>query len=239
LSAGRSYKPDIVALLLDHGAEVNAPDRNGVTPLMLAVHERGFPEIVKFLIEKGAQVDARSNNGSTPLHRAAQASISNRYRYPLLCMTSIHPDYRRDIEEVRQRPLEMIQLLLDTGAQVDARDEDGNTPLIVAAKGTDRPEIIQLLIEKGAEVNARNNDGSTALMVAARGAGSGGNIPGVTIIKSTRALLGGDIIELLLDKGANPQAKDASGMKAIDHARNNKALKDTPALKKLAELSGE
>ena len=44
---------------------------------------------------------------------------------------------------------------------------------------------------------------------------------------------------LLLDKGANPQAKDASGMKAIDHARNNKALKDTPALKKLAELSGE
>ena len=239
LSAGRSYKPDIVALLLDHGAEVNAPDRNGVTPLMLAVHERGFPEIVKFLIEKGAQVDARSNNGSTPLHRAAQASIGNRYRSPLLCMTSIHPDFRRDIEEVRQRPLEMIQLLLDTGAQVDARDEDGNTPLIVAAKGTDRPEIIQLLIEKGAEVNARNNDGSTALMVAARGADSGGNIPGVTIIKSTRALLGGDIIELLLDKGANPLAIDASGMKAIDHARNNKALKDTPALKKLAELSGE
>jgi cytohesin len=239
LSAGRSYTPDIVALLLDHGAKVNAPDRNGVTPLMLAVHERGFPEIVKFLIEKGAQVDARSNNGSTPLHRAAQASIGNRYRSPLLCMTSIHPDYRRDIEEVRQRPLEMIQLLLDTGAQVDARDEDGNTPLIVAAKGTDRPEIIQLLIEKGAEVNARNNDGSTALMVAARGADSGGNIPGVTIIKSTRALLGGDIIELLLDKGANPLAIDASGMKAIDYARNNKALKDTPALKKLAELSGE
>ncbi len=234
LSAGHSYKPDIVALLLDHGAEVNAPDRNGVTPLMLAVHERGFPEIVKFLIEKGAQVDARSNNGSTPLHRAAQASISNRYLFRLFCLPSIHPDNDRDIEEVRQRPLEMIQLLLENGAQVDARDEDGNTPLIVAAKGTDRPEIIQLLIEKGAKVNARNNDGWTPLMVAARGAGSEGNILG-----ATGALLGGDIIELLLDKGANPQAKDASGMKAIDHARHNKALKDTPALKKLAELSGE
>ena len=236
LSAGHSYKPDIVALLLDHGAEVNAPDRNGVTPLMLAVHERGFPEIVKLLIEKGAQVDARSNNGSTPLHRAAQASISNRYLSPhiFLACSSFHPDKDRDIEEVRKRPLEMIQLLLENGAQVDARDENGNTSLIVAAKGTDRPEIIQLLIEKGAEVKARNNDGSTALMVAARGAGSGGNILG-----ETGALLGGDIIELLLDKGANPLAKDASGMKAIDHARHNKALKDTPALKKLAELSGE
>ena len=236
LSAGHSYKPDIVALLLDHGAEVNAPDRNGVTPLMLAVHERGFPEIVKLLIEKGAQVDARSNNGSTPLHRAAQASISNRYLSPhiFLACSSFHPDKDRDIEEVRKRPLEMIQLLLENGAQVDARDENGNTSLIVAAKGTDRPEIIQLLIEKGAEVKARNNDGSTALMVAARGAGSGGNILG-----ETGALLGGDIIELLLDKGANPQAKDASGMKAIDHARHNKALKDTHALNKLAELSGE
>ena len=71
-------------------------------------------------------------------------------------------------EEVRKRPLENTQLLLDNGAQVDARDEDGNTPLILAAKGTSRPEYIQLLIENRAEVNARNNDGWTPLMIAAR-----------------------------------------------------------------------
>jgi death-associated protein kinase len=135
-------------------------------------------------------------------------------------------------EEVRKRPLENTQLLLDNGAQVDVRDEDGNTPLILAAKGARRPETIQLLIEKGAKVNARNKDGWTPLMIAARGAGT-------QFRDWNNHLTPFHIVELLLDKGANPLAKDASGMKAIDHARHNKALKDTPALKKLAELSGE
>ena len=75
------------------------------------------------------------------------------------------------LTEMRKRPLENTQLLLDNGAQVDVRDEDGNTPLILAAKGASRPETIQLLIEKGAKVNARNNDGWTPLMIAARGSG--------------------------------------------------------------------
>ena len=234
MAAQFSHTPETVRLLLDGGAEVDQRIGDGVTPLMFAVHELGFPGIVTLLIERGAEVDARSNSGSSPLHRAAQASTKSRYQaYFFFNACDTDDDrVRRGAEDLRKRSLQITQLLLDTGAQVDARDENGNTPLTVAAKGNVRPEIIQLLIEKGAEVNALNNDGSTPLIVAAQGAGT-------QFRDWNNHLTPFHIVELLLDKGANPLAKDASGMKAIDHARHNKALKDTPALKKLAELSGE
>ena len=234
MRAAKFNRSGAVKLLLDRGAQVNARDRNGVTPLMFAVHELGFPGIVTLLIERGAEVDARSNSGSSPLHRAAQASTKGGYQawfFNNACDTD-YDRVRRGAEDLRKRSLQITQLLLDTGAQVDARDENGNTPLTVAAKGNVRPEIIQLLIEKGAEVNALNNDGSTPLIVAAQGAGT-------QFRDWNNHLTPFHIVELLLDKGANPLAKDASGMKAIDYARNNKALENTHALNKLAELSGE
>ena len=234
MAAQFSHTPETVRLLLDGGAEVDQRIGDGVTPLMFAVHELGFPGIVTLLIERGAEVDARSNSGSSPLHRAAQASTKSGYQAYFIYNACDTDDdrVRRGAEDLRKRSLQITQLLLDTGAQVDARDENGNTPLTVAAKGNVRPEIIQLLIEKGAKVNARNKDGWTPLMIAARGAGT-------QFRDWNKHLTPFHIVELLLDKGANPQAKDASGMKAIDHARHNKALKDTPALNKLAELSGE
>ena len=126
------------------------------------------------------------------------------------------------LTEMRKRPLENTQLLLDNGAQVDVRDEDGNTPLILAAKGASRPETIQLLIEKGAKVNARNNDGWTPLMIAARWCNNS------------------EIILWLLDNGADATAENKLGKKAIYLARNyNKALKDTRALERLEQLAGE
>jgi ankyrin repeat protein len=67
--AGRRH--DLVELLVDRGADVNARDGDGWTPLNLAAHE-GVPETVAFLLARGADPSIASNSGRTPLQTAEQ-----------------------------------------------------------------------------------------------------------------------------------------------------------------------
>jgi ankyrin repeat protein len=116
--------PDIVELLLAHGADVNARGGNGVTSL-LAVTASGWyrgmaVQLAELFVTQGADVMARNKEGMTPLHGAA------------LC-----------------RDFEMVKLLIEAGADVNAKDSKGRTPLsLVQEKGGTK--IIELLRERGA-----------------------------------------------------------------------------------------
>ena len=66
LAAGKSSTPEIVQLLLEKGADVNARNTAGWTPLLHAA-QFSSSEIVELLIEKGADVNARGTLGMTPL----------------------------------------------------------------------------------------------------------------------------------------------------------------------------
>ena len=114
-----------VVLLLEKGAEVNARNTDGKTPLMFAARGSSTPEIVALLIEKGAEVNARNTNSWTPLMFAAENSSTP----------------------------EIVQLLLEKGAEVNARNTAGYTPLKFAAADTNgkSAEIKQLLIDAGAK----------------------------------------------------------------------------------------
>ena len=56
---------DVVKFLIQNGAQINAQNKYGHTPLYNAV-QKGFLEIAKYLIENGAQVDIRNNKNKTP-----------------------------------------------------------------------------------------------------------------------------------------------------------------------------
>jgi hypothetical protein len=61
--------------------------------------------------------------------------------------------------------VDRIKILLDRGADVNARNRNGETPIMVAA-GLLYPDAVRLLIARGADVNAENSRGDTALAVA-------------------------------------------------------------------------
>jgi len=85
----------------------------------------------------------------------------------------------------------VIQRLLEKGADVECRSNDGQTPLWWAAeKGYEA--VVKLLLEKGAHVESRDNDGNTPLLSAAWGGHEAA-------------------VKLLLEKGADMEFKDNSG----------------------------
>ena len=126
---------DMKLALSTQGADVNARDSDGTTPLMLAAEYNPNPEVITLLINAGADVNARNEDGDTPLIRASLANPN--------------PD--------------VITALINAGADINARDKGGRTPLILAAKENKNSEIISVLLEAGADAKHKDKDGKTAL----------------------------------------------------------------------------
>ncbi len=108
-------KHEIVGLLLEAGAEINAPDSANRTPLHMAV-ERGDAAIVAILLARKADTTRRDRTGWTPLHHAAAKD-----------------------------QIEIARLLLDSGADPNALSELGGTPLHEAAAGASAALVQLLL----------------------------------------------------------------------------------------------
>ena len=106
--------------------------------------------------------------------------------------------------------LEMAKMLIDKGANVNSKDKNGSTALMLATSydSGSNAELIKLLLSKGADANVANKEGSTALMVA------------ITSKTSDNA----DVVKLLLEKGADVNAKAINGVTALMVASKEKNL---------------
>ncbi len=132
--AMQSERLNVVRLLIEHGANVDAQSKSLSTPLHVAVVRRNV-DIVKLLIEKGANIDAQSDDGDTPLHDAvwqgcfdlAEVLISNGANVNLRNMFGRTPLHHS------QSLLDIVVLLAEHGANINAGDENLITPLYVAA----------------------------------------------------------------------------------------------------------
>jgi len=160
----------LVKALMDGGADVNAADELGETPLHEAVF-RGYGDISILLLEHGADVNAPDGRGLSPLHAAAWRGNLDMVALLLANGADVNARDPNGVTPLhaaaRAGRKETAALLIEKGAEINARNKINLTPLHAAVLSGDRGTVA-LLVDKGANVNARSKDGLTPMQLAAQ-----------------------------------------------------------------------
>ena len=153
-----------VDCLIAAGADVSSRDQSGLTPLHLAAVD-ARPEVLSALIAAGTEVDVVTFDGRTPLHHAVQAPSGD---LEALCNESDEQVIDELHARISEATFNRIRILINSGADVDIPDAQGDTPLHLAAhRGL--PRVVSLLVNHGANVSTLNVQGESPLHASARG----------------------------------------------------------------------
>lgn len=220
--AVRGGSTAIVELLLKHKINADAHEPSYDQTALMVAARGDNADITRLLLKHGADVNAQSKAGAIPDFRLPSSSAGSKgvgivrggwpergerapvggAKTPLLYAT-------------RAGDLEQTRVLVEAGANLEQADGNGLTPLLNAilnasVASLDRPrarhiEVARYLIEHGANVNAMDWYGETPLWAAVVLRNLDMSGPGTDNGIDRAAALG--LIQLLLDKGANPNAR--------------------------------
>jgi ankyrin repeat protein len=186
IAAGIPGAAPIVMLLLEHGASLSAkaPGLFGdTTPLTEAIYS-GDEATFRLLLDHGADVNAC---GPVTLALALRAECSTCVE---LLLKKMNPAFVTPVLAISSPPLGPAlagPLLLDRGADLNAKDDEGRTMLMLAAASSAMPvKTVEALVARGADVNATNARGETALSLAQRH----GRTPVVDLLVKAGAKIG-------------------------------------------------
>ena len=234
--AVRGGHGDIVSDLVESGASL-AKGADGHTPLHNAV-AWGETEIAKLLVLKGADKDAFDEGNWTPLYLAVfhgepdvvLALLTAGADMSIRCgPTKTSLTHRAAL----QGNVEMLRLVIEHGADVEAVDADGNTALHYAG-GSNDTEFVDVLVEAGANLEARDSIGCTPLHAAAselkhegvvcllkHGAKINAQDSSLRTTLMHSAVKAGkpgaaEMVDSLLRAGADETIVDRLGLKAVD-----------------------
>lgn len=195
-------RADIVDVLIRNGADVNARSSNNSTPLHFGI---SHVDVTRRLLQAGANPALKDDAGAAPIHspNLAPASLQllinqgvdiNLPAYEGKTPLHIHgqPPYTNASAQA-----DLVKLLLANGAQADARDAKGQTPLYGA-----NFESAQQMIAANANLNSQDLEGNTLLHYVA-----------------LRSDLAVKLVPLLLSKKARLDLKDNQGRTVLDLAR--------------------
>ena len=216
VAIGHDNEPAAVALL-EGGASLATVDSDGNTALHYAASlENNQAELVNMLLKHGASIEARNNVGVTPLH-AAIGHYNEPAAVALLeggaSLATVDSDGNTALHyaaSLEHNQAELVNILLKHGVSVEARNNVGATPLLVAIGHDSEPAVVPLL-EGGASLATVDSDGNTALHYAAR-------------LEDNQA----DLVNILLKHGASVETPNEAGVTplhvAVAHANEPAAV---------------
>ncbi len=196
---------DILAMLLQRGANTELMMRPGLTPLAAAAMKNDT-DAISLLLKHGAQLNYHTTGGVSALKLAcakgnldaAQVLLAHGAD-PVPADSEGHTALTLAQEHAGENRVVLMQMLLEHGASPDGCvGEDGWSPLMTAVVSHDIPAA-SLLLDYGASVDTTGEAGSTPLMMAAG--------YGYTAL-----------VQHLLEHGANVTRQDGDGNDALDHA---------------------
>jgi ankyrin repeat protein len=174
------------------------------TPLHVAAAGHRV-KIAKLLLDAGADPSSALNHRrSQPLHYAADGNIVSKLWN-------------------ERNQIAMIRLLLKAGADINAQDKNGATPLHRAVR-TRCAAAVNCLLDAGADAQIKNKPGSTSFHLAVQNTGRGGS--GADKAKAAQR----EIIQAFLSRGVSPKIKDERGKSVLDWTKSEWILELLKAL---------
>lgn len=237
MAAQFNRDPEVINVLIDSGADVNAVNNHGQTALLFAA-QYNFPQIIKTLCDRGADITIIDRFGKSAFSYA-NSRRKNKLDNNILIL--LQPKNKKDNDKIvsdkilesdndnynkEKRPsnLEFLELCktgtaqeindaIKSGADVNAKDDNNNTALMLAAESNNDPEAINVLIDSGANIDSVNSQVRTALILA---------------VMSNKL----DNIKILCSRNADTKILDIYHKSALKYALGE--INDTEILKLLA-----
>ena len=202
-------------IAIEEGANVEARDAQGMTPLMRVARDNFQPVVLHVLLNAGADTDARDAGGK----RAVDYIRMNDRSRDVFARTRLEVASGERGELFKASydgtPRDIQLALCASGGDPRSATEDGMTALMWAAYNNPHTEVVKALLEAGARIDAQSHSGRTALMLAC-------------YYNSEPK-----VIEALLDAGADADIRDDDQIRAIDYLRWRRSMHDTDAMKRL------
>ena len=221
--------PAVCQVFIDAGADIETKDENGRLPLLRASISGKFA-VVKMLVEAGARACVTDKQGDTCLALASYFGHTETVRY-LVGLKEVNVKHADSTgcsalshAVVRNHP-DVVEVLIDAGADIEVKNEKGRSPLL-RASCLGHLDIAKVLVKAGAGVCVTDKQGGTCLALASyfghtetvrylvglkevdvkHVENTGRTALSIAVVRNHP-----DVVEVLIDAGADIEVKDEKG----------------------------